>query len=93
MEVRKQFKGLFKVKSISKSLLPAKISEKNVFICFYDRGVSLFQVCFIVSFCLFCIIVTKLSLEAACNSVYRNRNQMIMTANTQDYLKNLIHSY
>ena len=88
MEVCKQFKGLFKVKSI-KFLLPAKISEK-MFLRFYDRGVSLFQVCFIVSFCLFSIIVTKLSLEAACNSVYRNRNQMIMTANTQDYLKNLL---
>ena len=90
MEVRKQFKGLLKVESISKILLPAKISEKMFLYVFMTE---VFQVCFIVSFCLFCIIVTKLSLEAACNSVYRNRNQMIMTANTQDYLKNLIHSY
>ena len=30
-----------------------------------------------IIFCLFCIIVTKLSLEAACNSIYRNKNRNV----------------
>ena len=55
MEVRQQFKGLFKVKSISKILLPAKISEKmflyvfmtEVLVCF--RYVLLYHFVFFVS--------------------------------------------